>query len=65
MKIAFIAHDKKKNDMVNFTMAYESILYKHELFSTGTTGTTIMEKTQLNIHRFNSGPLGGDQEIGS
>ncbi len=65
MKIAFIAHDKKKNDMVNFTMAYESILYNHELYSTGTTGTTIMEKTQLNIHRFNSGPLGGDQEIGS
>ncbi|MGI8386847.1 methylglyoxal synthase, partial [Robertmurraya sp. P23] len=65
MKIAFIAHDIKKNDMVNFTMAYESILCNHELYSTGTTGTTIMEKTKLNIHRFNSGPLGGDQEIGS
>lgn len=65
MKIAFIAHDKKKIDMVNFTMAYESVLYNHELYSTGTTGTKIMEKTKLNIHRFNSGPLGGDQEIGS
>lgn len=65
MKIAFIAHDKKKNDMVNFTKAYETILCNHELFSTGTTGTKIMENTNLKIHRYNSGPLGGDQEIGS
>jgi methylglyoxal synthase len=65
LKIAFIAHDKKKNDMVNFAMAYESIFFRHQLYSTGTTGTRIMEKTNLQIHRFNSGPLGGDQEIGS
>jgi methylglyoxal synthase len=65
LKIAFIAHDEKKNDLVNFAMAYEAILSKHELYSTGTTGTRIMEKTNLQIHRFNSGPLGGDQEIGA
>lgn len=51
--------------MVNFAKAYEPIFLNHELFSTGTTGTRIMEETDLNIHRFNSGPLGGDQEIGS
>ncbi|WP_088042822.1 methylglyoxal synthase [Bacillus sp. EAC] len=65
MKIAFIAHDGKKNDMVNFAKAYEVILSKHELFSTGTTGTRIMENTNLELHRFKSGPLGGDQEIGA
>lgn len=65
LKIAFIAHDKKKDDLVNFAKAYESILSKHELYSTGTTGTKIMENTNLQIHRFNSGPLGGDQEIGA
>ena len=65
MKIAFIAHDAKKNDLVNFAIAYEPILAKHELYSTGTTGTRIMEKTKLQLHRFNSGPLGGDQEIGA
>ncbi|WP_088014542.1 methylglyoxal synthase [Gottfriedia acidiceleris] len=65
MKIAFIAHDQKKTELVNFAMAYESILSKHELYSTGTTGTRIMENTKLKIHRFNSGPLGGDQEIGA
>jgi methylglyoxal synthase len=65
VKIAFIAHDNKKKDMVNFAMAYESILCHHELYSTGTTGMRIMESTELKIKRFNSGPLGGDQEIGS
>jgi methylglyoxal synthase len=65
LKIAFIAHDGKKADLVNFAKAYESILSKHELYSTGTTGTRIMEKTKLQLHRFKSGPLGGDQEIGA
>lgn len=65
MKIAFIAHDGKKADLVNFAKAYESILSKHELYSTGTTGTRIMEQTKLQLHRFKSGPLGGDQEIGA
>ena len=51
--------------MVNFAKAYEVILSKHELFSTGTTGTR-MENTNLELHRFKSTcPLGGDQEIGA
>ncbi|MCD7033389.1 methylglyoxal synthase [Metabacillus sp. GX 13764] len=65
MKIALIAHDKKKNDMVQFSIAYKEILKNHELFATGTTGLRIQEATGLAIHRFQSGPLGGDQQIGA
>ncbi|CAH8771425.1 methylglyoxal synthase [Paenibacillus dendritiformis] len=64
-KIAFIAHDRKKDEMVNFVMAYESVFHGHQLYSTGTTGLRIMENTDLDIHRFQSGPLGGDQQIGA
>ncbi|AMW98655.1 methylglyoxal synthase [Rummeliibacillus stabekisii] len=65
MKIALIAHDKKKEDIIQFATAYRPILQQHELFATGTTGKRIMEATGLNITRFRSGPLGGDQQIGS
>ena len=65
MNIALIAHDKKKNDMVNFVSAYKNIFAEHTLFATGTTGKRIHEATGLQIHRFQSGPLGGDQEIGA
>ncbi|MFV0556485.1 MAG: methylglyoxal synthase [Lactovum sp.] len=65
MKIAFIAHDKKKDKLVNFAKAYEGVFLKHTLYSTGTTGGRIMNETDLTLHRFNSGPLGGDQEIGA
>ena len=65
MNIALIAHDKKKQDMVQFVIAYREILLKHQLFATGTTGKKIQEATGLSVHRFQSGPLGGDQEIGS
>jgi methylglyoxal synthase len=65
MNIALIAHDKKKEDMIQFSIAYESILAQHQLYATGTTGTRIMENTSLHIHRLMSGPLGGDQQIGA
>lgn len=65
MKIALIAHDKKKDDMIHFAMKNEKILSKVELVATGTTGLKIMENTNLNIQRFKSGPLGGDQQIGA
>jgi len=65
LEIAFIAHDRKKEEMVNFVTAYEHVFKPHSLYSTGTTGSRIMEKTKLNIHRFMSGPLGGDQQIGA
>jgi methylglyoxal synthase len=65
MNIALIAHDKKKNDLVQFVTAYQSIFSKHKLFATGTTGLRISEATGLSVTRFQSGPLGGDQEIGA
>ncbi|MCZ2260034.1 methylglyoxal synthase [Sporosarcina sp. G11-34] len=65
MKIALIAHDEKKNEMVNFSIAYEHIFAQHSLYATGTTGKRIMEETNLSIERLMSGPLGGDQQIGS
>lgn len=65
MKIACIAHDRRKELMIHFVTAYKSILEKHELFATGTTGLRITEATGLPVHRFKSGPLGGDQQIGA
>ena len=65
MKIALIAHDKKKNDIIALAMRYKDVLSKHELYATGTTGTLIMGETGLFINRMKSGPLGGDQQIGS
>lgn len=65
MKIALIAHDKKKNDMIELSKIYKDVLSQHELYATGTTGTLIMGETGLAIHRMKSGPLGGDQQIGA
>ncbi|MFE8695682.1 methylglyoxal synthase [Cytobacillus sp. FJAT-53684] len=65
MNIALIAHDKKKDDLVSFATAYQEILSKHSLFATGTTGLRIMNEAGLSVHRFQSGPYGGDQEIGA
>lgn len=65
MNIALIAHDKKKELMVQFAIAYKFILSKHTLYATGTTGRLIQEATGLEVHRFLPGPLGGDQQIGS
>ncbi|MBM6619838.1 methylglyoxal synthase [Bacillus suaedaesalsae] len=65
MKIALIAHDNKKDDLIQFATAYKGVFEDHELFATGTTGLRIMEATGLTITRFQSGPLGGDQEIGA
>jgi methylglyoxal synthase len=65
MKIALIAHDKKKQDMIDFCVKYKEVLKEHELFATGTTGTMVMGETGLKITRMKSGPLGGDQQIGS
>ncbi len=65
MNIALIAHDKKKDRLVNFVLAYKFIFKEHNLFATGTTGKRIQEATGLDIHKFLSGPLGGDQQIGA
>ena len=65
MKIALIAHDKKKNEIIELAKKYREVLAAHELYATGTTGTLIMGETGLSIHRMKSGPLGGDQQIGA
>ncbi|MEX3747404.1 methylglyoxal synthase [Lysinibacillus xylanilyticus] len=65
MKIALIAHDRKKDNLVQFAIAYRDILNEHTLFATGTTGQRVIEATGLEVTRFCSGPLGGDQQIGA
>ena len=65
MKIALIAHDKKKDEIIELAKKYKDVLALHELYATGTTGTLIMGETGLAIHRMRSGPLGGDQQIGA
>ncbi len=65
MKIALIAHDKKKDDMIALATKYRDVLAPHDLYATGTTGTLVMGETGLKITRMKSGPLGGDQQIGS
>ncbi|MDM5232667.1 MULTISPECIES: methylglyoxal synthase [Lysinibacillus] len=65
MKIALIAHDRKKDNLVQFAIAYKDILNEHHLYATGTTGQRVIEATGLEVTRFRSGPLGGDQQIGA
>ncbi len=65
MNIALIAHDKKKELMVQFCIAYCGILAKHNLCATATTGKLISEATGLVIDRYLSGQQGGDQQIGA
>ena len=64
LNIAFIAHDKKKDDMIAFVQKHKEEVKKHKLYATGTTGKLISEIVGLDVHRFLSGPLGGDQQIG-
>ncbi len=63
MNIALIAHDAKKELMVQFCIAYCGILSRHTLCATGTTGKLVSEATGLNIVRYMSGSQGGDQQI--
>lgn len=64
-RIALIAHDRKKDDLVDFVKNHRNFFEKYDLVSTGTTGGRINQATDLDIHRYLSGPLGGDQQIGS
>lgn len=64
MRIALIAHDKKKAEMIEFVKEYRDVLAQYELVATGTTGRLIQEATGLPVERMLSGPLGGDQQIG-
>ena len=65
MNIALMAHDNKKELMVQFCIAYCGILSRHNICATGTTGKMVAEATGLNIVRYLSGSQGGDQQIAS
>lgn len=64
-KIALIAHDNRKTDLLEWAKYNRDVLAQHELYATGTTGSIISEELNLKIHLFKSGPLGGDQQVGS
>lgn len=64
MNIGLIAHDTKKKLMQNFCIAYRGILNKHDLYATGTTGRLIEEVTNLTVHKYLAGHLGGEQQLG-
>ena len=63
MNIALIAHDAKKKLMQNFCIAYQGILSKHDLLATATTGRLVEDVTQLGVHKYLAGHLGGVAQI--
>jgi len=65
MNIGMIAHDAKKKLMQNLCIAYRGILSKHNLYATGTTGRLIEEVTNLTVHKYLAGHLGGTQQLGT
>lgn len=65
MNIALIAHDNKKKLMENLCIAYRHILNKHTLYATGTTGNLVEAATNLSVHKYLAGHLGGEQQLGS
>lgn len=64
-KIALVAHDHKKYDLLEWVRFNKDTLLQHELYATGTTGKVLEKELELEITIFESGPLGGDQQIGS
>ncbi len=64
-KIALVAHDGRKQDLLEWVKFNVGTLGEHELYATGTTGKVITEETGLEVHRFRSGPLGGDMQLGA
>lgn len=64
-RIALVAHDHKKKDLIDWAEKNRDILAAHELVATGTTGRMLEEKLGVPVKKFYSGPLGGDQQIGA
>lgn len=64
-RIAMVAHDHKKDDIIEWAYFNRDMLAKHELFATGTTGRLLEEKLDRPVRKLMSGPLGGDQQIGA
>ena len=63
--IILIAHDSRKRDLLEWVEYNRAVLREHRLFATGTTGALIAKRTDLDVTRFKSGPLGGDQQVGA
>jgi methylglyoxal synthase len=64
-KIVLVAHDNKKPDLLEWAHFNKDLLAEHTLFATGTTGTLLQKELALEVERLQSGPLGGDQQIGA
>ena len=64
-KIALVAHDNKKNDLMEWVEYNRYLLLKHDIYATGTTGKILEEKFGLSVTKLQSGPLGGDQQLGA
>lgn len=62
-RVALIAHDDKKPEMIDLVQTYERLLSEFDIIGTGTTGQRIMDETDLDVERKESGPLGGDAQI--
>ncbi len=64
-RIALVAHDNKKKDLLEWALFNRDLLVKHDLFATGTTGALIEKTLDTTVVKLQSGPLGGDQQIGA
>src|SRR2546430_5825952 len=64
-KIALVAHDDKKQDLLQWAQYSKALLKQHELYATGTTGKLLEQELGIEINKLQSGPLGGDQQIGA
>jgi len=64
-RIAIVAHDNKKDDLIDWAVYNRSVLIEHELYGTGTTGKMVSEALGVPVTRMLSGPLGGDMQIGA
>ena len=64
-KVALVAHDNKKRDLIEWAKYNRDLLAHHTIYATGTTGTLLEQELGFPIHKLESGPLGGDQQIGA
>ncbi len=64
-RIALVAHDNKKQDLLEWAKWNRELLIEHELFATGTTGMLLEKELGVPVNKFQSGPLGGDQQVGA
>ena len=64
-RIALVAHDNKKRDLLDWAKFNRELLFQHEVYATGTTGSLLEQELDMRIIRLQSGPLGGDQQIGA